>query len=207
MSFLTTKGVEHPVGDRTLTFYPVSLRVAPKALGLLEPVVKAIGTLVADGASSTDSFTERTFTKPSGEIGRETIHTPPDATVIKARQEIRDKAIAEVVRSLLDRKNGVDLAEILVDSLRDEFPRNPRPKPKEIEAWWDEVDLAHAVDLVTGLVKANRSVFDPFMEALGGHLRAAQGSFLSPRSRSGQEESPPAEEATPPGEDGSTSDA
>ena len=182
LSFLETKGtaVDHEVCGKSFKFYAATVQGAYLLKNLGRPVLQALGAIFG-GIGAETGLTERSMTKPGGEFVTSTEVTAISPELAKLRIETRDKSIATLVDTLLEQKNGIVMAEIVADSLQDDWPRDAHGRfdQKALAAFWNKMTVQAAVAFLSGVAKANRPVFDPLVERLRGNL-PGQGSSRSP---------------------------
>ena len=186
LSFLNDKAVsiKHKVRGHDFNFYPATVRGAYLVKGLGRPIMQALSTLFG-GVGQETGHNERAVTKPTGEIATSSEDTAIDPALAKLRIEARERSIGSLFDTLLDEKNGPVMAEIIADSLQDDWQRDERTgkfDQKEIAAFWGKLDVPTAVEFLVGVCKANKPVFDPLVEGLRVPSALARGSSPSPSS-------------------------
>jgi hypothetical protein len=155
LSFLDKpEGVKHTVAGKELMFYKVSLL---KMIDLRD-VYKKIGKLLSTLFTSVSNDTGSIFRKFND--GGETVVQPINVDLARFRLESQGTAIVDLIDVLSDRKNMESLGALIMDSLRDEFPRGDgnNPPPTEFMAVLDAPEI---VDMVIGVAKANKGLFGP----------------------------------------------
>jgi hypothetical protein len=168
ISFLEDRGtaVVHEVRGKPFKFYSATVKGAYLLKNLGKPVLQAL-TALFGGVGQETGVNERTVNKPNGEFMTSSEITAITPELAKLRIDTRDKAIAGLLDTLLNDKNGPIMAEIIADSLQDEFPRTKGNLPlKEVMAFWDALKLEDAVAFLVGVAKANKPVFDPLVAGL-----------------------------------------
>lgn len=165
-SFLNPGFVELEVGGKLLKFYPMSIRALPKLHTLIKPFVKAVSGFFA----TTDNDVEREFKDindvTSGGSVRHTHVKAADLQVSKYRDEQMEKRISSLVDTILEESNHEQLAVLIIDSLRDEWP-DAKPSPSD---FLSSMDLAILADLLLGVFEANKVVFSRLTSKLPAGL-------------------------------------
>lgn len=153
LSLLTKKGVDHNVGDQTLTFYPVSVTVYSGLKSTLKPIAEVIAVLTR----KTHTDTGQTVHQAQGETITRIDPIAPE--MAKLRHDLQSNAVSNALETVFSPDTLRDVAKVLMDSLRDHCPRNPTVQ--QIDDFVGELDLGSVMDLVTGFTKANAGVFGP----------------------------------------------
>ncbi len=199
-SFLTLDGVEHEVCGRVLKFYPASLRATYTIKSLAKPLLQAVLTAFS-GVGQETGLTERQMNKADGGLGIETVVVPISAELAKVKIEAREKAYAALIDAALDPGNGKFVCGVIMDSLRDDYPRTSKgPSGAEVDKFMEGIDVPAMTALVHGVMKANRRVFDdPLFAPLRALLLAKTGRGSSPSpSGPASVQGDPAPAAIPP---------
>jgi len=178
-SFLSPKYVEHEVNGLVLRFYPGSLRLLGRLRTISKPLVGAISTFFQNSDLLTRKVM-RDFQSPQGEASSETTLDPISPELLKNIDLRREGAIDQVFQAITSEENRAVIGEIIMDSLREEFPR--KPKAEQIREFVDDPDLdvATTVQLLTGVAMANKGLFGPLAEPLAKRIQEAAGSRLRP---------------------------
>lgn len=163
-----TNYTEHTVAGETLKFFPVSVGTTFELRRLAKPLAKALSALFAP-AKQDIGIIERVF-EASGEEpgGKITENEPIHPELAKVRSKEREDGVASLVDALLDPKNGDVIGKVIMDCLREEFPRGrDAPHPNE---FMRELELPTLVELLKGCFKSNKEVLGPL----------AQGADVAP---------------------------
>lgn len=154
-----------------LTFYPVSLRTAFLLRSVIGPIAEAVAVLLSGKDLHTTVRSERTEES-------QVCLTPPSPELLNAVASMRSNAINKAILSITDPKNVTVIGQILMDSLRDLFPKGATANPTP-EAFMDTLELPMLTTLLIGVFKANKGVFGPLTPTLGAALQSAEGSLRS----------------------------
>lgn len=161
LGFLSPKCVSHKVGtgefEQSINFYPVSVRVAFRLKTMAKPLAQAINTLFSEGKNDTGQTT-RTSVDPDGSRYEETVLEGVNPELAKYRDDRRDKAIAEIIEAFTDPKNQMVVSELLMDSMRDDFPR--KPSAEDINGFIESLSVDVLMQMLMGVAKANFGVLE-----------------------------------------------
>jgi len=159
-SFLKPKCIEHEVNEELLKFYPVSLGVIFQLKEVLKPLAFGLASIFTDKGS------DRGYTSTSDKDGFEqTIVNPIGVDLARLRAEEKQKAILDFLEAFSDIKSRNAMGRLVMDSLREEFGR--RLEHKDVTDFIESVDADSLVQLLTGVVRANKGVFGPFGDMIG----------------------------------------
>lgn len=165
-SFLgSTNFVEHQVNGQTLRFHPVSVTVFFRLRKLAKPIATAVSTLFFPNDSRDVRIVEQTIA-PSGDDpgGKVTTNEPVSPEIAIMRDEQRSVAIAEAIDALTSDENADVVGEVIMDSLRDLFPRRSADNPPARE-FMQALDACALAGLLIGVAKANAEVLGPLGKA------------------------------------------
>jgi len=166
LSFLSPTCITHEINGSNVNFYPISLGLAFRLRTVAKPLVLAIQTLFATDKNDTGS-TQKTTKRGEDSYDSETILAPitPELAALRSKQTA--DAVASLVDSILGDENLKIVGEILMDSMRDHFPPGNRDNPPPSE-FIKEIEPSTAVQMLMGVLKANKGVFGPLERAMSG---------------------------------------
>lgn len=195
LSFLdsmTKKG--HPIrfGDDTVYFYPLSVLKLPKLKSLVGPLGKAFASMTASDQNDISQRTIRT-TEQNGDKSEVLEINAIAADLASLRQEQKERAISELLDALFDKANMEVIGELLMDSMREVFPRGSSDNPTVTEFLSAYGDLPVMVKLLEGMLGANKGVFDP-LGIKADDMMASVKTRLA--TRAGTDETAPADMPT-----------
>jgi len=189
----TDKSVSRRVGDKDLTFYPVSPGMLFNLRRVAEPVAKVVAGFMG-GDEAKDAGYENRVIKMHDDEGRpeEQTHVktvPPTLDVVQYRDQQRSQRITEAIEALTsDQAQGV-FGQIILDSLR---PRDDRNQPTEAEG--REFFCSISSDLLPGychgLLDANKEVLGPFVEKVAEMRKTLDGRMEDAVARASTRTSP-----------------
>lgn len=166
-AFLSPKCVEHEVNEETLKFYPASLQTAFLVKDILRPLVSGIAQLL------TDTTGDRGHTSTRQGDFEQIVVNPSNVELSQWRAREKEKAILDFLDAFTEKKTTAVLCRIIMDSLRDDYPR--RFEQKDVDNFRDSLDAETFVQLMVGVVKANKGIFGPFAETLKSAVQNATG--------------------------------
>ncbi len=172
-SFLSKTFFEADVDGRRVKFYPIGMRTAFRIRGMTAQLFQALQTLFATDRDDVTKARTKVVTKEGDYKEDENVTAlSPELAALRSGQ--KQDAIQKIVDSLLSEDSSFVLAELLIDSMRDEdFPRPP--KTQDLAAFVSNVSANCMVEMVMGLVGANKQLFSPlakWVKEAGGVLKA-----------------------------------
>lgn len=165
--YLSQKPVPHQVGTledgtpQILEFFPISTRLASQMRALAVPIAQGLAVLFAS-----DEKDQAQRVKQSGTEYEQTI-LALDPVLAKERAEQRKAAIGMLCEGILSQQSLNCFAEIIMDSLRNDYPRGKRT-PDDVKKFLDDVPLPLMTPLLVGVAKANKDLFGPFAGWVSG---------------------------------------
>lgn len=177
-SFRSKKGYAHPVevdeGDiRNLKFFPISPLRLTGLRDAFGTVLKSLGGLVKDDNQLSDNRVTR---KTEGEF-IEIVTEPTAVDTLRFRQKQREDGLEGMMNVLLHKENMVGVALVIMDSLREEFTRegneDEASDKTRATAFLSDTDLPVIVQMIHGVIKANKKVFAPLGQKLAAAAKAA----------------------------------
>lgn len=159
--FLTPSFVEHPVGEKVCKFYPISTKVLFQLRGLAKPIAKGIASLLTSQQNDIGRESVEVQAPDGGRQLRTTIQ-PISDSLAKTRFDQRASTLDQLIDQLMSEGASSMLALLVVDSMRDDFPRNP--SPADLSKFVAEMPAERMIEMLVGVSKANRKLFDPLKE-------------------------------------------
>lgn len=163
------KSITKTIRGVDFEFYPVCVKnvATGKLADLMIPLTAAITTLV----------------QPNRNDMKQTQDVSPDGSVITQAEAIsremamyRDtekaKAIKEAWGMLLNDETRLLVGAMLMDSLRDDCPRNPSGEQVSLFIDNENMDLPTVVEFIKGFLEANASIFGETGKELAGMVKA-----------------------------------
>lgn len=171
LSCFSPNYVLHEVAGEELHFYPVSVGMAFKLRVIGRPLAKSLSVLF--GNKDQDHGTrDVTVRNEYGTDDRQIIIDPISEGLARIRHEQRTESIEKLVESLTDDGNAAVVGEIIMDSLRDVFPKGDAHRPPPTE-FINQMPLPVLGGMIMGLVQANKEVFGPLTEQVAAAASAA----------------------------------
>jgi hypothetical protein len=169
VSAYTPHFVEHEVrGLGKIKFYPVDLHMVFRLRQVGKPLAGAISDLFVDRNNDYTSIERQVMHENGDGLDREIIAEAVSVEIAKFRAEQREKAVEELIECLTDKDSSAVIAELLMNSMRDEFPKGDPDNPPAA-GFFAEINSSQIADLLTGFAKAHKEVFGP----LGGMMEGA----------------------------------
>lgn len=167
---LSPLSVDREIHGQTVTFYTCSVRTCARLSGLLSQLAGHFTTLLGGSSARDQGTIEEVYAPPEGEHGEiltKSIVQPinPDLAALRSKQ--RQQALQGAIQSLFDKKNRAAIGELLIDSMKDEFPRGKRRPTEECQEFVDEMDVPTLIEFLKGLAEANAKVFGDLGKGLG----------------------------------------
>lgn len=203
----TLPSIEHPVGvqedgsPRMVRFYPISAQLASTLRAVVGPLAQALMILFQNEDRDQAERIKQTPT----EMERSVLAIDP--ALAKERHDQRQKAASLVIEGLMSQQSLGSLAEVIMDSLRDDYPVGKPRTPEDVKKFLRETPLPLMTPLVIGVAKANAGLFGPFADLVSADaIRALRKKILAGQEapaaaeapRTGVAESPaPAPEEVP----------
>lgn len=181
--------IDHRVGEDVVQFSQVSVGLLFKLKIFAVPLGKLIAALwqdtKRDGGSVNRSFASSDAPMTKNADGSqvaasdsEFIMEPIKDTLAKLRHDQRVSAITEFMEKVTDDKTLSALAEIAMDSMVNDFPKDKRgewPPPSEFIM---KTPMPVFIEMLIGVAKANKGRFGPLLTSAG-----IDGEALKNRAR------------------------
>lgn len=180
LSFLDRPCIEHRVGTQTLKFYPASLRVTFELRNRAKVIGQALAVLF-DSDDHDYGTISRSFTD-----GSEITVQPKTPEIINSRLANRQKAIGDIIDSLMSEDGKDAIGRLIMDSLHQLFPADDQTNPPPIE-FFNNLKLPDLVEFLTGVAKANKGMFGPLGERVGTLLNKVTAAVTTIAEKSGDE--------------------
>lgn len=162
----------HTINGQELRFYPISMVTLFKTRKLAKPLATALRTLFSQNQGDVAS----TFRRVAD--SQETIVSAIGTDLAKFRADQMDMAVHSLLDALIDEKNADILGEVVVDSLRDEFPRGSMDS-KQCAELLKSMDVVTQMEMLKGLAKANKKVLGPLGDLLAETITRLAGNLTS----------------------------
>lgn len=154
-----------PEGGGVINFYPCCVEEVARLEKLATPLLRALATLFSGvgGQENAVKQTTKVITTPEGGSIQEEVKEALgiDPVLAESKVRMRDKAIQELVEAFGHEKNRILVMRLLVDSMRDEFPRPVKNMDESARALSAELDVEAFALLLGGLKQANEGVLGP----------------------------------------------
>lgn len=181
-SAFTPDFVEHEVSGRKLRFYPVTLRCAFQLRALAGPLASALTTLFEgrnDSGSKHMEYGQPSEDNTMREFGKETVINAVSLDVIKFRSSARQQAVQTLVNTLTEQSSQRVLGRLVMDSMRDEFPKGSTFKDSDVDEFTENLDVPVFAQMLVGVGKANAGVLGPLAPKVSKRLKSRLDEALS----------------------------
>ena len=168
-AFLTAKSIQHTVNDQELNFYPASLRVAYQLKNIIRPLASGFASILADKSNDKGYTSTSTKDTGDGQTYEQTVVEPIAVPLAEYRSGQKERAILDFLESFTADASQDALVRLILDSLRDDY-QNRNFEKADINEFLESVDTATMTQLLTGVAKANKSIFGKFGDKLGNLL-------------------------------------
>ena len=164
---LSPLSVDREIHGQQVTFYTCSVRTCAKLSGVLSKLAGHFTTLIGANSDRDQGKTEEDYQTEAGEIISKTIVEPINPDLAQLRADQKERAVAGAIEALFSTKNRAAIGELLMDSMKDEFPRGKKPPAEECQGFIDEMDVPTLIEFLKGLAAANAKVFGDLGKGLG----------------------------------------
>lgn len=170
LPFLISKPSPHRVGDgedaKTLNFYAVSVGTM---FALKEPaklIGKALAVLFSSDSKDVGSMQRNWASEVApGVMESEIMIEAIKPELASLRLNSKRDAVMDIISALADDNNLKNIGELILDSLRDDFPRGSDHRPPPI-TFAKELPMPVLMQMLMGVAKANKGVFGPLGEKI-----------------------------------------
>ncbi len=172
LSCFSPNFIEHVVNGQKLHFYPVSVGMAFKLRTIGRPLARSLTVLF--GSNDNDHGTKDIqIQNDHGGHDREISISPITDGLAKIRHEQKVDAVDKLIESLTSDENAAVISDIIMDSLRDQFPPDqPNARPPASE-FINEMPVPVLGGMIAGVMQANKDVFGPLTEKVASAASAA----------------------------------
>lgn len=193
-SFIVPDFITHKVGGEDHHFYPISIGLVFKIKTLAEPLAEALSVIFSD--TDTDSGSKSRRIKDGTADITEMEGHPISVELAKLRVEQRSGAYRKLIESVADNRDL--FAEIIMDSMRDVWPRTEKIPAVEFH---NNVPAPAVAQMVMGVIKANKGILGPLAPTLErlmdeAKVRLEQRTQKTPGESSNQPSSRSSNEVT-----------
>ena len=165
ITFARGASVKHKVGGQELTFYPISVGMAFNLESVADILFECMTTFFSANANDQGREEIDQVDTKEGITVNTTRITPSDPEIAKYRDEQRQDAVQKFARLVVSSNARTTFGQIIMDSLRDIFDKEQVNDGRTVDEFMSEIpDLPSFMELIEGVIKANREAFDPFMK-------------------------------------------
>ena len=188
---LSPLSVDREIHGQTVTFYMCSVRTTARLQGFIAKMAGHLSTLLGANSKRDQGTVTEDYTTDEGEVIQKTVIEPINPDLARLRTQQRQGAIEGAVNALLDDKSRTAIGELLMDSLKDDFPRGKKRPPEECLDFVDSMDIATFVEFLKGLAEANAKVFGDLGKELGLAVQVQAEKLLGTVNAEANTEDPP----------------
>jgi hypothetical protein len=154
-------------------FYPVSVGLMFKLRTIGKPLARSLAFLFGkndnDVGSKSIFLSREEGLSPDQEITSE----PISEGLAKLRLEQKESAIEGIIASLTDETHLEVVGKIIMDSMRDVFPKEEKSDRPPAKEFIDTLPLPALTCCLIGVAKANKGVFGPLAEQVTEAITAS----------------------------------
>lgn len=178
-SFYTAPPLEtHRVGQEDVRFAPVSIGLLFKLKVFVVPIAKLLTAVFQDTKKDNGTINRSFVSKDAPMIvlpdstktpasDTEFIIEPIKDSLAKLRHDQKVAAITEFLEKVSDDKSLATLAELCMDSMVDDFPRDKRNEWPPITEFLARTPVPFFIEMLIGVAKANKGRFGPLLASAG----------------------------------------
>lgn len=173
LSFLGERYEEYEIDGERIKFYALSTRKLFKLRKIAGPISKAIAAFFDDRSKDTETGSKEFHSKDENGnpvIGEEYVARAVSPELVDLRVRQRGEAIESLIEALTGEDNSRLIAEMIFDSAREIFPRNPNQK--DLDDFLDHIDAGQLAEFVTGMFHGNRKAFGPLADRVTGAVES-----------------------------------
>lgn len=153
---LRKKSTIREIGGQSFSFYPVRVGriITGEMRAIVAPISNAFSVFMSKKAQDYEVLEE---VLPDGTVAR--AQKPVSPEMARYRAEKREKTVKEATEVLFADDTRLLIGRLLMDSLRDDCPRDP--SDSQIKEFVDapQMDVPTFIEFIQGMMAANTSVF------------------------------------------------
>lgn len=155
-------------------FFPISIRSLVNLSSLAKPLMQALTVIFRNEETDTGYLSKKTRGGGEDVFSKQAL----EPELAKLRSQEKERAFERLVDAVTSPVNAKALARLIMDSCREQFPRTLTDA--NVEEFVNNTDVEAWTAFLTGLIKANKRVFDPFLKGPLGVRVSASLSDLVP---------------------------
>ncbi len=175
LNYVEPQFTEHEVNGKKHKFFPVTSKLIFEIKSVAYPISEQISNLCVSERKDIKVI-DQTMKVGDGQERRITTEPIP-VDLAKYRDELRAKSIRGIMESATNDKAMALLASIIMDSMSEVFPRDPKTGalPVTVEEFLTETKLPTLIQLIYGAFKANKDVLGPLAPQASSLLSSLVG--------------------------------
>ncbi len=166
---LSPFSVDREINGKTVTFYTCSVKTCARLSGFLTEMAGHLSVLVGGNAANGQATVAEDWRDSDGAMVQKTTTQAINPDLEEVRVSRRQRAVEGAISACFDEKNRAAVGDLLMDSLKDNFPRGEKRPREECLSFIDQMDPPTLTQFLQGLAMANAKVFGD----LGKELRQA----------------------------------
>lgn len=164
---LSPFSVDREINGKQVTFYTCSVKTCSRLKGFLTEMAGHLSVLIGGNPANGQAVVSEDWQDTDGAMVQKTTTQAINPELEELRMTRRRKAIEGAVGACFDSKNRAAIGELLMDSLKDNFPRGEKRPSEECLGFIDQMDPPTLTQFLQGLAMANAKVFGDLGKALG----------------------------------------
>ena len=182
-----SKEFETVDGKRTLHFYPISMVAGFRLKKMSGPISKVIVGFFSKTAQDAGQKYVTTTDEKTGYRVVESSQESIAPNLAKYRAGQREEAIKETMEMLLEPSNAAVLGFLLMNSLREDFPRNETPSEAEAEDFISQLEPGVLAEMLEAFYETNKKQFAPLAKRVIRKMQSEMALFKddSPTTNNG----------------------
>lgn len=173
---LSPSSVTEEINGRKWTFFMCSVATCARLAPVLSRLAGHVSTLLTPN-NKDQGGTEETYVEGGTTVSKTEYH-PINPDLARLRTAQREKAVQGAISELLDGKNCAAIGRLLMDSLRDDFPRSETRTDEQCAHFVESMDAPILVQFLRGLMRANGRMFGDLGKELGRVVRQKAAELL-----------------------------
>ncbi len=188
---LSPFSVDREINGKTATFYTCSVRTCARLQGFLTTMAGHLSVLIGGNSANSQATVSEDWQDTDGAMVQKITTQAINPDLDELRTNRRQRAVEGAISACFDEKNRAAVGELLMDSLKDNFPRGVKRPKEECLAFVDEMDPPTLAQFLQGLAMANAKVFGDLGKGLGRAVQEQAEKLLGKSSEEKQTETPP----------------
>lgn len=167
----------HTVSGKTMRFFPSTAMMLFQLHAFGQPLIEGIAKLWEDGAKDRGQHEKRILNESGkgGTVEASILAITPELAELRVKMRVEG---ACRVFDVFSATNAPIIASLVMDSLREEFGQD-RAKWPSHEEFMSSIDLSVLIELIIGVLNANKGVFGPLGLQIQQAIESKAKSFAA----------------------------